>query len=350
MSPLIVLLALIPPLYVLANRTLTPMDAMWGLKAVAISASDSAATWIDPAAADQGGNDILLKWQPPLSSWLIAGVMSASGTHRPLALVLFSFLATAGLIAVMFGLAERLRGPQFAWWTTCLMALHGPILQGAQTPAPVSLTLFFAAAACWGFVAHCQDSKRLVSWPLAWGGLSWGLCLLAGGPVALVMVAILLLYVLSRSQEPKNPKKPNGSKSQKKGKARPALESLGLLLLLGLAVGGWWELWLFFQHGFEFAAGWFAGAPQVPGVAPENIGFARQLFRDLSQMGGALVGLTTLGVASAVWRLKLPAAKSERSSLALMLAWAVCAGIAWFSLRAGSHSSGSFRVVWRGFC
>jgi hypothetical protein len=350
MSPWIVLLALIPPLYVLVNRTLTPLDAFWGLKAVQVSASDSAGVWIDPALPRKAAPEIRLKYQPPLSTWLIALVMSVTGTERPLALVLCSFLATAGLIALIFGLADRLRGPQFAWWTTCLVALSGPILLGAQTPAPISLTLAFAVGTSWGFLTHCQDSKRLVSPPLAGAGIAWGLCLLAGGPVALVVVAVLLCYVLSHSQEPKPTKKVNGAKSARAWKGRPALESLGVMLGVGLAVGGWWVVLLFFRYGFEFLGNWFVGGSPVPDVAAWEGGFGRQILRDLSQMGGALTGLAALGAIEGLRMLRDPLEKSQRNGLAFLLAWAGCAAVVWLGLRAGAHQSNAFSPVWRGFC
>ncbi len=350
MSPLIVLLALIPPLYVLVNRTLTPLDALWGLKAVAISTSSSIGTWIDPASVPEGANEIPLKYQPPLSTWLIAFVMSLTGTERPLALVLSSFLATAGLIVFLFGLADRLRGPQFAWWTTCLVALSGPLLQGTQTPAPVSLTLALAVAACWGFVAHCQDFKRLFSAPLAWAGISWGLCLLAGGPVALVIVAVLLCYVLPQSQEAKPLRKVNGSKSKRGWKGRPALQSLGVMLGVGLFVGGWWVLFMFFRHGLEFLKSWFVGGNALPDVADLPMAFGQQILRDVSQMGGALTGLTVLGLGIGIVMLKRPDAKSQRDSLAFLLAWTFCAAFFWLGQRAGEHQANAFAAVWRGFC
>lgn len=348
MSPLIVLLAILPPLYVLANRTLTPLDALWGLKAVRVAASDSAEVWIDPATALEGVREIPLKYQPPLSTWLVAGVMALTGTERPLALVLCSFLATAGLVALVFGLADRLRGPQYAWWTTCLVALSGPILQGAQTPVPVSLTLAFSVAACWGFLVHCQDYKRLVSLPLVGAGIAWGLCLLAGGPVALVIVAILLCYLLSYSQESKTFKKANGVKSRRGWKGRPALESLGVMIGIGSLIGGWWMLFVLFRHGLEFLSAWFMGGTAVPDVAGLEPELGRRLLYDVSQMGGALTGLIVLGVASGIGMLGNPIDKSQRSSVAFLLAWAGCAAVVWLGLRASGHPPNAFAAVWRG--
>ena len=350
MSPLIALLALLPPLYVLMNRTLTPLDALWGLKAVAMTTAESAMGWLDPSTIS-GAVEVPLKWQPPLSSWLRAGVMSVTGTDHPLALVLTSYLATAGLIGLMFGFCDRLRGPQFAWWTTLLTALGGPILQGAQTPAPVSLTLAFAVGACWGFAVHCQESKRLSSWPLGGAGFAWGLCLLAGGPVALVLTAVLLLYVLVQRPEPKPSLKVDGNARRKSpGKAGRRCGRWGFSCLVGLAVGGWWEVWMFARHGGTFLSGWFAGSASLPVPAASNIGWGWQILWDVSQLGGALSGLMFLGAGVGLWLLRQPAAKPERRPLVLMLAWAACAGIVWLSLRTGPHHADAFTVVWRGFC
>lgn len=349
MSPWIVLLALIPPLYVMVNRTLTPLDALWGLKAVALTTSDSVAVWIDPATSTEGAPDLPLKWQPPLSSWLVAGVMRQTATYRPLALVLTSLFATSGLIVCVFGLADRLRGPEFAWWTACLLALHGPVLQGAQTPAPVSLTLAFAVAACWGFVAHGQDSKRLFSVALGWGGVAWGLCFLAGGPVALVVLAILLLYVLALSREAKLPKKLNG-KLRRTWKGKPALQSLGVMFGIGLVVGGWWVIGMVIRHGVPFLSGWFVGPSYLPESANENLGGLERILSDVSQMGGALIGLIVLGTWTGVKLLRQPSLESKRPGLALILAWMACAGLVWLCLRLGPHHASAFSVVWRGFC
>ncbi len=349
MSPLIALLALLPPLYVLMNRTLTPLDALWGLKAVAMTTADSATGWLDPSTIT-GAVEVPLKWQPPLSSWLRAGVMSLTGTDHPLALVLTSYLATAVLIGLMFGFCDRLRGPQFAWWATLLTAFGGPILQGAQTPAPVSLTLAFAVAACWGFAVHCQESKRPSSWPLGGAGVAWGLCLLAGGPVAVVLVAILLLYVLVQRPELKPSLKVESAAARKSWKSRPALGSLGILCLIGFVVGGWWEVWMFARHGWPFLSSWFVGSASLPVPAAPDAGWGWEILWDLSQMTGAICGLMFLGAGAGIWLLRQPAAKSQRRSLVLMLGWGACAGIVWLSLRVGPHRSDAFTVVWRGFC
>jgi hypothetical protein len=349
MTPLIVLLALVPPLYVLVNRTLTPLDAIWGLKAVRVATSDSAASWLDPSMPGGTESEVPLKWQPPLSSWLVAWTMRSTGTERPLALVLVSLLATAALIMFTFVLTDRLRGPQFAWWTTCLVALHGPILQSAQTPAPVALTLAFAVAACWGFTAHVQDSKRLFSLPLLGAGLAWGLCLLAGGAVALVVLAILLIYVLAIARSSKSLKKANGSKPQKRWKGRPALQSLGILTLIGLALGGWWGIWLTFRHGWPFVRAWFSGSVSLGNPNVTDLGTVEQLLFDASQMGGALVGFTLLGLGSGFQMLRDPKVAKDRPGLVLVLSWMGLAGLVWLGLRVASHQTGGFAVVWRGF-
>lgn len=349
MSPWIVLLALIPPLYVMVNRTLTPLDALWGFKAVAMATSDSATVWLDPATATDDGKEVPLKWQPPLSSWLVAGVMRRTATYRPWALVLTSLLATSGLIVCVFGLADRLRGPEFAWWTACLLALHGPVLQGAETPAPVSLTLAFAVATCWGFVVHSQESKRLLSLPLGWGGVAWGFCLLAGGPVALVVLAILLLYLLALSREAKRPQKTNG-KSRRAWKGKPAIQSLALMFGIGTVVGGWWTIWMAFRHGGPFLKGWVVGPSILTESTPTAVGFWGRILPDISQMGGTLIGLTALGVWVGVKLLRNPSPDSKRSGLALILSWMACASLVWVCLRLGQHYFNAFSVVWRGFC
>ncbi len=366
LSPLIVLLAFLPPLYVLAHQTLSPVDALWGLKAVRLGISDSPAVWLDPSLAeapnDPKSNDpksdpkaeaIPLKWQPPLVSWMTAGVMKWIGTDRPLALSVVSSTATFALIGLMFCLAMRLRGPKFAWWTTCLTALYGPLLQGAQSPAPVSLTLAFAVAACWGFVRHCQDSKRLVSWSLFGTAVAWGLCLLSGGPVALVLVAILLLYVFSQFRSPKPAVKSKAGKSKRVWKGQPALFALGIALVIGLLIGGWWEFWMFSRHKAAFQNEWFAATSSLSTHHLTNTGIARQLLQDLSQMGGALIGLVVLGLGVAASQLRNvegTTSGSDRHALAFILAWAFCAGLVWFSHRAGTHPSDAFTTVWRGFC
>ncbi|MCA9070441.1 MAG: glycosyltransferase family 39 protein [Planctomycetaceae bacterium] len=346
MSPWIVLLALIPPLYVMVNRTLTPLDALWGLKAVAMASSDSPSVWLDPASSSDGEKDLPLKWQPPLSSWLVAGVMRQTATYRPLALVLVSLFATSGLIVCVFGLADRLRGPEYAWWTVCLLALHGPVLQGAQTPAPVSLALTFAVAACWGFVAHSQDAKRLFSVQLGWGGVALGLCFLAGGPITFVVVAILLLYLLALSREAKLPKKTTG-KVRRAWKGKAALQSLALMLGIGILIGGWWTIWMFYRHGQAFLSGWFVGPSYLPAGSGRVL---ERLLSDVSQLGGALIGLIGLGGWVGVKLLRQPSVESKRPGLALILSWMGCAGLVWVCLRLSPHHSNAFSVVWRGFC
>src|SRR5262245_37874744 len=77
MIPLIIVLAFIPALYAVANRTLTEQGAWLGLAGLKCLSAADASELFDPAFADSSGDRSLKtlqprSFQPPLMRWLTA--------------------------------------------------------------------------------------------------------------------------------------------------------------------------------------------------------------------------------------------------------------------------------------
>src|SRR5689334_12961975 len=105
--------------------------------------------------------------------------------------------------------------------------------------------------AFWGFFGHLRRGDDLVSIDLLVGGISLGLCLLAGGPLALCVALVLLGLVGSESE--------SSSRNARTSVARrrfsagwPALRSWAVLMATAFAAGGWWELMMVYSYGGDF--------------------------------------------------------------------------------------------------
>jgi 4-amino-4-deoxy-L-arabinose transferase-like glycosyltransferase len=296
LTPLVVLLAALPGIYaLLVHQGIDEVGARWGLKALALLQAGGVEQAVSTINADP------LRWQNPLGTWLTALAMLLFGSQLGLSLVLVEYLSHAALVGVSFLLVRSLFGARTAFWATLLLGSHGPLLEQVVNPMPNSLGL------CWGlatfalFLRHLEQTSNVVSWALLFAGISLGLCLLSGGPLALAVSAVLLLHVLALRGEHVTKRRGEAVVRKKVWVGWPALKSLGALLLTAFAVGGWWMLMMSSQYGVEFRVGWFTGAaagqtqdvalgPLLSGEWLANV--ANRLFELLGLLGGfALLGL-----------------------------------------------------------
>ena len=108
-------------------------------------------------------------------------------------------------------------------------------------------------------LGHLRHGEDLVSIDLLVGGISLGLCLLAGGPLAFVVVAALLVLVLGHFEPPPDPRRATAVRRGHVWSGWPAFRSLGVLVATAFAAGGWWELMMLYSYGGQFPGGLVVG-------------------------------------------------------------------------------------------
>jgi len=327
-TPLVVLWAILPGLFVLHWQTLGTSDALWGLRSLDIlSTSD----WVEMIRGDSVEAVPGWKWQPPLGSWLTALVMSVAGPAQPLSLVLVSFVSTIGVVISSFVLLRRLLGPRFAFFATFMLACQGSVLWRYQAADPASLATLFALWAIWGAVGHAQDFEGWISLKLLIGGISLGLCLLAGGPLAITVLVALLLASIGRHTNGGHTGHSKRLIHRSVTVGWPAIKSLLLMGLMAFAVGGWWGLMVSSRDGLEFWHGWFYAAGPMPAPtaswtrAPGTVSLASSAIRQLVDLLGILCGLSLFGTWRACHEVLRPTNPLKRRAAILLLTWTGCA-------------------------
>jgi hypothetical protein len=346
--PLLVLLAVLPSLYALEHHALSDSDALWGLRSFELLSAKSLTDLVDPPA------DALttpLRWQPPLGFWLMSAVMRIVGPSQTAALYVVSYAATAGLIAGLYFLCRTASGPRLASWTALLAAFHGPLLAQAAEPAPHALSLMFAVGTFWGYLAHLQDGSNVVSVKLLGAGISLGLCILAGGPLGLAIVAVALLYVLGFRGEGGPAKRALASQKRRAWVGWPPLRSLLVLCLTGFAASGWWVLMEASRHGIDFWQSWFgvSADPQIVRIMAERGAGELWAVDRLLSMTGVLCGLSLLGILYGCMTIFTSEIEEERRSMQFWCAWLSCAFVVWLSLSPNPVVSGHVVSLWELF-
>jgi hypothetical protein len=304
LTPLVLVLTVVPGIIAIESAALSERDAQWRLKGLELSTVASPFDAVDPAAASGVS---ALKYQPPLASWLLA----AGDRWLPFdcsMLPLFEYLAAACLVPACFLCMSRVAGRRVGLITAAVAAFHGTFLVQYRHAGPQALAVSAALFAFWGFFGHVWRATEIVSFDLLIGGLALGVCLLAGGPLALVVVAILFLVSLTRLEPFESREGFGRTSSTAVSRGRgirsrwQAVRSLGVMTATAFAAGGWWELMMLYSYGREFAAAWLFGMPiSISGPAPAETAsiapaLTPQLVSALFAAGGGLAGLTVLGL------------------------------------------------------
>ena len=352
-APLLAVLAFLPALVALDRSRLTEADAKWGLRSFELLSRDTSGTWSgedilrpsdDPLIAD-------LRWQPPLGTWLTAAVMQIIGPRRDFSLYFVSFAATVGLIGAIYGLCRTLAGARLAFWVVLFCAGSAAILSVVQEAAPHALALLCAVGTFWGYLAHMKAPDGMVSLQLLGGGISLGLCVLSGGPLAMVVVAVLLLFVLGVRGETLA-----GKQGKKAQKARvwtgwPALRSLLILCLTGFAVGGWWVLMMASNFGGEFWNGWIGVLTQLGGQEAwsKRVVAAFPAAERFINATGVLCGLSLAGLFHACFLIYTSNDEQERLAAHFLIAWSACGIVVWLSLLRNEAVPGHVVALWERF-
>ncbi|HEY2252426.1 MAG TPA: phospholipid carrier-dependent glycosyltransferase [Planctomycetaceae bacterium] len=374
MIPFVVVLAFLPALYAVTNRTLTEAGAELALAGIRCQAIADPLELFDPSShVTSSGplNEVSLqtgpslqigpslqtgqpfRYQPPLMVWLTGLAMKGFGIGNVAGLVGAAYLCTAGLLVASYVLARRMGGEPLGLVTVVLLAFNPLILQGAQEPVPQSPANLFALLALAGVLVHWQKSSAFVSYPLLLAGIALGICLLAGGPAALAVLLIVLVYVpiwklAAWKFEAWQHDRSGVVWDRSQTCRRTALRSTLVLAATAFAFGGWTVLLPASRHGGDFWTEWLTGGATAavasePGPARTWVSAA---FWEMNRLAVPVFALALLGLATIVrdlWRAQEDPAKRHRG---ILLAWVAIALFAWLLL-GGPASHGAPHIkVW----
>jgi len=270
LRPLIVVLAVLPGFIALERHGLDDFSSVWALRALSSYQSESVAGFVDPGAS---GRTAGLTAQPPLATWLTALVLAALGPTQMYAPLIVPLVATAGCVWWTFRLFGEVAGPRRGFWAAVLAASNGTLLLVATNTAPTALSLFLALFAFDAWVRHFRQRKGNISVWLLLAGTAIGLELLAGGPVAIAVVAVLVLKPALDRVFPAAIQKQltYGRRARKSPRLTVAL---GVALLTAFAIGGWWIMRAAATDA-AFWPAWLAGyeSPTLAaaGTAPQPV-------------------------------------------------------------------------------
>ncbi len=267
MIPLVIVLAFLPALYAVDNRTLSTAGAWEGLVSLRCLVADNLAEFVDPTLVDSLQP---FRFQPPLMCWLTAISMRIFGVGHVAGMVAPAYLCTAGLVISGYVLGRRMGGEQLGLVTAALLAFNPQVLKGAQEPVPQSVASFLAVLALAGAVAHWQRSSAVTSYQLLLAGIALGLCLLAGGPVAVAVVLIVLVYVLWWKGDAWLRRDSRVAPDRSQFNRRTAIRATAVLAATAFAVGGWNALLMSSRYGRDFWSGWLTAGGDA-GVVPPGV-------------------------------------------------------------------------------
>lgn len=326
MVPLIVVLAFLPALYAVEFRTLTEAGAWQGLASLKCRNAAGLNEFVDPAPFEQ---DQPYRFQPPFMSWLTGLSMKLFGVGNVAGLLGPAYLCTAGLILAGYILGRRLGGESLGLVSAALLAFHPQLMKGAQEPMPQSAAILFGVLALAGTAAHWQKASALTSYELLLGGLSLGLCLLAGGVVALAVVLILLVYALTWKFEAWIFRSWGLGRDSGQFNRRTAFRSTAILAATGFALGGWYPLLMGSRYGTEFWQAWLRGGQAASATTTAHDPSIPYVLLEINNLAPPLWGLILIGLFGAARDVCLVGEDPAMSHRALLPVWGAVALFAW---------------------
>ncbi len=351
LAPLLLVLTFVPGIVALASASLTERDAQWRLKGLELSTVPSLFDAVDPVTTSSVS---ALKYQPPLGTWLAA----AAARWLPFgsrSLELFDYLAAASLVPASYLLMSRLAGRRIALITAALAAFHGTFLEQYRHAGPHALAVSAALLAFWGFIGHVWQASEIVSIDLLIGGIALGVCLLAGGPLALLVVLVLLLLSLVRVEPYIGSRNGSPARGRRLWSTWHAVRSLGVMIATAFAAGGWWELMMLYSYGGDFGTAWLFAMPEAPNAAlrPDvslfTVQFAQQVLTELVTATGALGGLTVLGLWIVGRRLLAPRNAEPRAPFRFVACWMACSLVVFVAGLSDGGEASLYTNMWRLF-
>ena len=332
MVPLVIVLAFLPALYAIHHRTLTEAGAWEGLASLRCMEARSLPEFVDTAALDSANP---YRYQPPLMTWLTEIGMRLAGAGTVAGSLAAAYLCTAGFVVAGYILARRLGGELLGLISAGLLAFNPVVLEGAQEPIPQSAACLFAVLALAGAVAHWQKSPVVTSYQLLLGGLALGACLLAGGPVALAVLLIVLLYVVLWKADARLRRSLGVSRERSPFSRRPALRSTVVLAATAFAVGGWHVLLMSTRHGLDFWKNWWT-VPQTAELAAAQLTGGAWLMdtaQEFNRLALPLLGMSLVGLVTIVRDLFRAEDDPARQHRGLLVVWIAVALPVWLISR-----------------
>ncbi|MCC7424723.1 MAG: glycosyltransferase family 39 protein [Planctomycetaceae bacterium] len=347
LSPLLMLICVLPPLAALQMRNQTEADALWGLRAIELKSVPVQTQIISPPREGAAG---ALRSQPPLGTWLTIALLRLTNADTTLALIAVSYAATAASVFMFVQVLRVAVSEKAAFWGAILGGFQGSLLVLAGRCGPSSLGVFFALTAMWGFLGHIERGSRRHWLKLVGGGASLGACILSGGPLATGILVILLLYVLGLRGQSLSRKQWSGPKPIAVWAGWPALKSLGLLTLIGVLVGGWWPT---LRHRDEpnFLANWPLGVAEatvndLPSTTIDATSSDGSAFVRVLPLLGPMLALTLFGIVRSSLAAAISQNERRRRGQMLLLAWILVSGAAWWSLTGQPNASPFVIGLW----
>jgi 4-amino-4-deoxy-L-arabinose transferase-like glycosyltransferase len=351
MSPLAVLVALLPGLWALGHTTLTETSALQGLRGLALFSADSADAVVDP---DASFADLPLRWQPPLMTALTALGLRLGDASQFYTLQLAPYVCTAGVIALAYLLARNFGGARMALFTALLLGCHPLTLHLVQTAVPLSAAILIALLCLWAVYNHLQENAGAVSLKLLVGGIGLGACMLASGSLSIAVWILLGLHVLTRESSTACAKR--GFVLRKaNGSDRAAWKSQLALAATAFAVGGWWVLMMTSRYGGEFFIGWLSGVPVADWATERGsrqiqlLAGARSVCEALASLLLIQIGLVAIGLTQAVRALWNCSDEPRRHANLLLLTWTAVSIVVWALAESAGLGEEPVRDLWKSF-
>lgn len=190
LKPLLVILALAPGLAAIKKNTWNDTAALWAVRAADVSA----ATTIDEfLVGNRSRTTTTLGGQPPMASWLAAGLSQVSGISPVRAAGVVSYLSGAAVALLTFHLTRQLAGQRLAWLATVALVFQSTFLLKSAEPSPEILGLAFLLAGASLYVSHSELEWRWFSWRLPLAGVCFAFAFLTIGLSALIVPLAMLL-------------------------------------------------------------------------------------------------------------------------------------------------------------
>lgn len=352
MQPLVWLLALVPILFVMVRTPWTEDAARWGLRSLKLLSADEWSEFLDPGDIGQNG---ALAYEPPLMTWCTAAAIWGAGSSQPLAVIFPAAVCAFVIVVAGYKLARTLGGPWLGLLTAILLATHPITQQLVQQPTAATMGLALATISLWSLLRHLESGPRIWSPWLILGSITWGLCLLSSGPLAVVTLGIVVMFLATapkcgatgRRIIPLNRKA--GCVDWRQWK------SLVIWCSLGLLVGGWWPLMMGSLHGSEFWRVWFGlsvKSSSTPVLTPEVerwVEGSKIWFRHSAALLPLLSGFVLLGVYRMVRIVFFNDDPAQRRTQHFLLVLTLVAGSMWGLSVTGIEWSLFQRPLWTAF-
>lgn len=250
--PLIVVLAILPALVGQERRGLDDAGAVWGLRA--LGSVERQTLPIEPATMRR----MPLENQPPLGAWVTAPLLELPYISSLYAPLVVSLLASAACVWYAFRLLTGLGEGRIGFWVAVWLAVQGTICLLGTSGSPTPLALLAAFAAFDGWERHLLRADAHVSPWLLVSGIAMGLCLLAGGPLVLALIAVL---ILKRGIVTFATRREVGWTRSGRGRSSSGRWGISLMVavLTAFALSGWWVMRGAAHGGLEFWWAWFGG-------------------------------------------------------------------------------------------